>query len=63
MSIEKLKEQREVLKTKLAAVDAKIVKIERETKEREARELVKLIQSRGLNAKQIEQLLAGKENG
>lgn len=63
MNLDKLKQQRETLKTKLAAVEAKIAKAEREFRERDARELVKLIQSRGLSAAQISQLLAAAPGG
>ena len=57
MNLDKLKAQRETLKTKLAAIGAKIAKTEREFRERDARELVHLIQSRGLTAAQVSQLL------
>lgn len=57
MNLDKLKAQREILKTKLAAIDAKIAKTEREFRERDARALVRLIQSRGLTAAHVSQLL------
>lgn len=57
MNLDKLKQQRETLKTRLAAVDAKIAKAERAAREAEQRELVKLIQSRGITAAQLSQLL------
>ncbi|MDA8256592.1 MAG: hypothetical protein M0Z99_13300 [Betaproteobacteria bacterium] len=57
MTLEKLKQQRENLKTRLTAIDAKIAKAEREAKEREARNLVKLIQSRGLTAVQVQAMI------
>lgn len=61
MNLGKLKAQRETLKTRLATIDAKIAKAEREFRERDARELVRLIQSRGLTAAQVSQLLDKQE--
>lgn len=62
MNLEKLRAQRENLKSKLSEVDAKIGKVEREAREREARELVKLIQSRGITAAQLSAMLGEQGN-
>lgn len=58
MSIEKLKTRREKLAAQIKQIDAQITKIERVARESEQRELVKLIQSRGISAAQLSQFLA-----
>ena len=55
--IAKLRAKRESLKTQIAQIDARIAKIEREQREHEQREIVKLIQSRGITAAQLAALL------
>lgn len=55
--ISKLRARRETLKNKLAALDARIIKIEREQQEAEHRELLKIIKSRGLTVAQLQQML------
>jgi len=55
--IAKLRAKREILKNQIAAIDARIAKIEREQREHEQREIVKLIQSRGITAAQLAALL------
>lgn len=57
MNLDKLKQQREAIKTKLAGIDAKIAKAERAAREAEQRELVKLIQSRGISVARLSQML------
>ncbi|MEW6133096.1 MAG: DUF4315 family protein [Pseudomonadota bacterium] len=57
MKIDKLKAQREKLKAQFAEVDAKIAKAEKAAREAEQRELVRLIQSRGITAAQLSQFL------
>lgn len=57
MNIEKLKQQRESIKAKLSAIDAKIAKAERAARDAEQRELVKLIQSRGISVARLSQML------
>lgn len=57
MNLDKLKQQREAIKTKLAEIDAKIAKAERAAREAEQRELVKLIQSRGISVARLSQML------
>lgn len=58
MSIEKLKTRREKLAQQIKQIDAQLAKIERAARDAEQRELVKLIQSRGISAAQLSQLLA-----
>lgn len=60
MTLEQLKAKRETLKNRLGALDSKIAKFGQAEREREQRDLLKLIQSRGLNAKQLSQLLDAK---
>lgn len=57
MNIEKLKTRRETLVAQIKQIDAQIAKAERAAREQEQRELVKLIQSRGLTVAQLSQLL------
>lgn len=63
MNIDKLKSQRETLKTKLAEIDARIAKAERAARDAEQRELVKLIQSRGISVARLSQILAAAPGG
>lgn len=60
MTLEQLKAKREALKNRLVALDSKIAKFGQAEREREQRDLLKLIQSRGLNAKQLSQILDAK---
>lgn len=57
MSIEKLKTRREKLTQQIKQIDAQITKIERAARESEQRELVKLIQSRGVSVARLSQIL------
>lgn len=57
MNIDKLKTRRETLVAQIKQIDAQIAKAERAAREQEQRELVKLIQSRGLTVAQLSQLL------
>lgn len=63
MSIEKLKTRREKLAAQIKQIDAQLAKAERAARESEQRELVKLIQSRGLTAAQISRLLVDAPRG
>ncbi len=57
MSIEKLKTRREKLVSQIKQIDAQLAKAERAARESEQRELVKLIQSRGISAARLSQIL------
>lgn len=57
MDISKLKTRREKLTSQIKQIDAEIAKIERAAREREQRELVKLIQSRGISVARLSQIL------
>lgn len=57
MNVEKLKTRREKLVSQIKEIDAALAKAERAAREQEQRELVKLIQSRGLTVAQLSQLL------
>lgn len=57
MNIEKLKTRREKLASQIKEIDAALAKAERAAREQEQRELVKLIQSRGITVAQLSQLL------
>lgn len=61
MNLEKLKTRREKLVSQLKEIDAAISKAERAAREQEQRELVKLIQSRGITVAQLSQLLNGAQ--
>lgn len=63
MSTEKLKTRREKLVSQIKQIDAQIAKAERAARESEQRELVKLIQSRGLTAAQISRLIDAPHGG
>ena len=53
----KLREKRESLKNQLSQTDARIAKIERDQREAEQRELLKIIRARGITAAQLAALL------
>lgn len=57
MNLDKLKQRREKLASQIKEIDAQLAKIERAEREREQRDLVKLIQSRGLTVAQISRML------
>lgn len=57
MSIEKLKTRREKLVSQIKQIDAQIAKAERAARAAEQRELVKLIQARGISVARLSQLL------
>lgn len=57
MNIEKLKTRRETLVAQIKQIDAQIAKAERAAREQEQRELVKLIQSRGISVARLSQIL------
>lgn len=57
MDIAKLKQRREKLMSAVKQIDARISKLEREQREAEQRELVRLIQSRGITPAQLSQIL------
>lgn len=57
MSIEKLKTRREKLVSQIKQIDAQLAKAERAAREAEQRELVKLIQSRGISVARLAQIL------
>lgn len=57
MSIEKLKTRREKLVSQVKQIDAQIAKLERAARDAEQRELVKLIQSRGISVARLSQIL------
>lgn len=58
MNLDKLKQRREKLASQIKLIDAQLAKAERAQREAEQRDLVKLIQSRGISAAQLSQLLA-----
>lgn len=58
MNIDKLKTRREKLTQQIKQIDAQLAKAERAQREAEQRELVKLIQARGISVAQLSQLLA-----
>ena len=57
MSIEKLKTRREKLASQIKQIDAQLAKVERAARDAEQRELVKLIQSRGISVARLSQIL------
>lgn len=57
MNIEKLKTRREKLASQIKQIDAQIAKAERAARESEQRELVKLIQARGISIARLSQIL------
>jgi hypothetical protein len=60
MKIEQLKKKREKIVERLKAINAQIAKIERAEREKEQREILRLIQSRGITAAQLNELLSSK---
>lgn len=54
---EKLKTRREKLVAQVKQIDANLAKIERAGRDAEQRELVKLIQSRGISVARLSQIL------
>lgn len=63
MTLDDLKKKRETLKARLAQIDARIAKTERDEKERETRELLRLVRERGLTADKIRALLDAGQPG
>lgn len=57
MTIDKLKQQRESLKSRLAAIDTKIAKMARSQREAEQREILRLIQQSGITVARLSQML------
>lgn len=57
MTLEKLRARRETLKSQLSALDQRIAKTERFAAEAEQRELVKIIQQRGIKPAALRALL------
>jgi hypothetical protein len=57
MKIDELKAKREKLIARLKALDAEIARAERAAREAEQREMLKLLQSRGITAAQLAELL------
>lgn len=57
MSIEKLKTRREKLTHQIKQIDAQLAKAERAQREAEQRELIKMIQSRGITVARLSQIL------
>lgn len=57
MNIEKLKTRREKLVSQIKQIDGQIAKAERAQREAEQRELVKMIQARGISAARLSQIL------
>jgi hypothetical protein len=57
MKIDDLKAKREKLTARLKALDAQIAHAERAAREQEQREMLKLLQSRGVTAAQLSELL------
>lgn len=57
MNIDKLKQRREKLAAQIKRIDAALAKAERAAREAEQRELVKLIQARGVSLARLSQLL------
>lgn len=57
MNIEKLKSRREKLVSQIKQIDAQLAKAERAQREAEQRELVKLIQSRGISVARLSAIL------
>lgn len=57
MNIEKLKTRREKLTAQIKHIDAQLAKAERAARETEQRELVKLIQSRGISVARLSAIL------
>lgn len=62
MNIDKLKQRREKLVAQIKQIDAQLAKSERAARDAEQREIVKLIQSRGLTAAQIARFLDKQES-
>jgi hypothetical protein len=64
MKLDELKHKREKLTARLKALDAEIARAERAQREAEQREILKLLQSRGITAAQLSSILdkgAGNE--
>jgi uncharacterized protein YlxW (UPF0749 family) len=57
MNLEKLKARREKLAAQIKQIDAELAKAERAQREAEQRELVKLIQSRGITTARLAAIL------
>lgn len=57
MDITKLKTRREKLVAQIKEIDSQIAKVERAAREAEQRELIKLIQARGISAAQLSKIL------
>jgi hypothetical protein len=58
MKLEVLKQKREKLAARLKALDAEIAHAEKQAREQEQREMLKLLQSRGITAAQLSELLS-----
>lgn len=63
MNTDKLKSRREKLASQIKLIDARIAKAERAARDAEQRELVKLIQSRGISVSRLSQILAAAPGG
>jgi flagellar biosynthesis/type III secretory pathway chaperone len=57
MKLESLKEKRQKLVARLKAIDEQIARAERAAREQEQREMLRLLQSRGITAAQLAELL------
>jgi hypothetical protein len=57
MKLDELKMKREKLTARLKAIDAEIARAERAAREQEQREMLRLLQSRGITAAQLSELL------
>lgn len=57
MNLDKLKQRREKLVSQIKQIDAHLAQIERVARESEQREIVKLIQSRGISVARLSQIL------
>jgi uncharacterized tellurite resistance protein B-like protein len=58
MKIDELKQKREKLAARIKQLDAQIAHAEKQAREQEQREMLKLLQSRGITAAQLSELLS-----